>query len=640
MSETVEAETGPEAGAPPDGAASAVALALAQRTRGPGAESVDAEAAAYLRDQRRLTNLQTEHLHEQRELITSRLKLGRWKDRVTLTLQGLTALVGLAVAAAIAVMAWQAHEDHGVSIQAFSVPPDLAQRGMTGQVVASKLLDRLSELQARTVTGRPASSYASDWGDDIKVEIPETGVSIGELNRWLRQWLGSGSRIGGEVVRTPAGLAVTARVGAASGQTFEGPEADLPRLIQQAAESVYARTQPYRWAVWLASTGRQAEAERAYAWLAEHGDREDRAWANLAWATDLLFRYDPRPAADKARTALELDPRIDTAYRVLNNALDVLGEHEQELANFRTQVRLLQSGRIEGVTDIQFEFQAVDGVLIPSAVGDYGSAVATLRRLGRVQGFDAEGAAGAFSVRSSIIRTLLGYHDVSGALALGGGDIRSGGGRFRSAWEKHDWAALLALRGSPLESMPVVRAYVAVALARLGRLAEARAEISPTASDCDDCLEARGLISALSGDRTGADRWFATAARLSPSLPQPDEAWGRALLELGDADAAVSRAREASRRGPRWADPLELWGEALLKKGDYAGAAARFAQADQRAPRWGRNHLMWGEALMLGGRYAQARRQYEIAAGLDLSRPDRAALDVLLARTARGPLHG
>jgi hypothetical protein len=50
--------------------------------------------------------------------------------------------------------------------------------------------------------------------------------------------------------------------------------------------------------------------------------------------------------------------------------------------------------------------------------------------------------------------------------------------------------------------------------------------------------------------------------------------------------------------------------------------------------------MRWGEALMLAGRYAEARRQYETANGLDLSKPDRAALDVLLARTASGPLRG
>ncbi len=43
---------------------------------------------------------------------------------------------------------------------------------------------------------------------------------------------------------------------------------------------------------------------------------------------------------------------------------------------------------------------------------------------------------------------------------------------------------------------------------------------------------------------------------------------------------------------------------------------------------------------MLSSRYAQARAEYEAAAGMDLSTPDRAALNLLLARTARGPLHG
>jgi hypothetical protein len=43
---------------------------------------------------------------------------------------------------------------------------------------------------------------------------------------------------------------------------------------------------------------------------------------------------------------------------------------------------------------------------------------------------------------------------------------------------------------------------------------------------------------------------------------------------------------------------------------------------------------------MLSGRYREARAQFEIANGLDLSRADRAALNVLLARTSTGALHG
>ena len=61
------------------------------------------------------------NLHEQRELILSRLRLGRWRDRAALILQAMTALAGAAVVAVLGAMAWQAHEDHGVAIEAFSV---------------------------------------------------------------------------------------------------------------------------------------------------------------------------------------------------------------------------------------------------------------------------------------------------------------------------------------------------------------------------------------------------------------------------------------------------------------------------------------------------------------------------------------
>jgi len=181
---------------------------------------------------------------------------------------------------------------------------------------------------------------------------------------------------------------------------------------------------------------------------------------------------------------------------------------------------------------------------------------------------------------------------------------------------------------------------LAEAQARRGDLGGAAASIAATPLDCYACLRARGRIAAMERDWAAADRWFAAADRQGPSLPFAHADWGEALLEKGAPDDAIAKFEEAHRRSPRFADPLELWGEALMRKGDYQAAVARFAEADKNAPRWGRNHLMWGEALMLSGRYAEARRQYGIADGLGLSKPDRAALNVLLARTSAGPWHG
>jgi tetratricopeptide (TPR) repeat protein len=188
--------------------------------------------------------------------------------------------------------------------------------------------------------------------------------------------------------------------------------------------------------------------------------------------------------------------------------------------------------------------------------------------------------------------------------------------------------------------MTVVQPLLADAYAHLGRLGEAKALIASTPLDCYRCLSTRAEIAAFDHDWAAADRWWAQLDRQTPTRPLAQAGWAASLLARGDLDGAIAQAREGHRRGPHFADPLELWGEALLRKGDYAAAGGKFAEADAHAPRWGRNHMLWGEALMLSGRYAEARAQYQIANGLDLSAGDRAALKVLLARTATGPLHG
>jgi tetratricopeptide (TPR) repeat protein len=183
-------------------------------------------------------------------------------------------------------------------------------------------------------------------------------------------------------------------------------------------------------------------------------------------------------------------------------------------------------------------------------------------------------------------------------------------------------------------------AWYAWAKAMSGDLAGARAMIAATPLDCDTCLLMRGRIATAERDFPAAERWFGQEARQAPSIPFAYTDWGAERLVRGDVEGAIAKVQTAHAKAPKFADPLELWGEALMQKRDHAGAIAKFAEADKDAPRWGRNHLRWGEALMLSGRYAEARRQYEAANGLDLSKPDRAALNVLLARTASGPLHG
>src|SRR6202012_1196841 len=142
QAESEEAE-GPEGSEPLN--PTAVSIALGRKS--PGSTEVDAEAAAFLRDQRHLINLQAEHLHEQRELQLAHLRVRRWKDRMSLTLQGLAVLAGVVIVLLVGAMGWHAHEDHGLLIDAFSVPPELSADGLSGSVVAQRFLDKLNALQ-------------------------------------------------------------------------------------------------------------------------------------------------------------------------------------------------------------------------------------------------------------------------------------------------------------------------------------------------------------------------------------------------------------------------------------------------------------------------------------------------------------
>ena len=124
-------------------------------------------------------------------------------------------------------MVWGAAHANGLVIRAFSVPPDLAARGLTGEVVASKMLDEICVAQTlfNTVAQDPAV-LANNWGNDIKVEIPETGISLGEVYRFLREWLGHETMVGGEIVRTPEGLAMTVVWPAATAPPMPGRRPD------------------------------------------------------------------------------------------------------------------------------------------------------------------------------------------------------------------------------------------------------------------------------------------------------------------------------------------------------------------------------------------------------------------------------
>ncbi len=628
-------EAEPDAGLKTINPTTAIALGL----RRGGRRRDDPKLNAFLDEQIDLIRLQKEDLNEQRELVLSRLRLGRWKDRASLALQAMTALVGALAAAAVAVMALQAHEARGLLIAPFSVPSDFAARGLTGQVVAARIEDRLEQLQAETVSTRPASTYANDWGNDIKVEIPETGVSVEELNRWLRDGLGQVTRVSGEVVRGPVGLQITARSGAATVQEIQGPEVDLDGLIGQAAEALYRQTQPYRYGVYLASHGRREEAAAVFAGLARSGPADDRPWAYAGWASILQEEGRHYDAIQMAKAAIALDPKLYPPFQILGVSSDAVGNWEIGFHNPARELALLQDrrgiGRPSGDLSGRVRFLKAVEAFYDS---DFQT---TVTLLGPMAAFDLEGRAAGYFPQHLRARALSSLHEVAAAERAEAGptDTNSYQAIPGRGLTIGDWPQVAARleqgRSDPQLAGDAQRTIVAPLLAQahahLGQLDEAKALIASAPLDCYRCLEVRADIAGLERDWLAADHWFVELDRQSPHTPMAPSEWATSLLSRGDLDGAIAKAALAHQRSPRFADPLETWGEALARKGDDAGAASMFAQAAVRSPRWGHNHLVWGDALLRLGRDREARGQYLMAASMDLSFSDRVTAHARLA---------
>lgn len=639
-----EAVAGGVAGADPF--AAAIALGGASRER----------ADAFLKKQEALTDKQgalvddqRHHLHEQ----FKHLHLSVWEKRLGVLLRLATAVVGISVAAGFSYMVWDAARSGGLIIEPFAVPSDMAGKGLSGQVVASQMLDKLTVMQDATYSSRPPQSYENNWGDNIKVEIPETGVSIGELQRFLRNWLGHDTHITGEVWRTQTGIAVTARESAEAGATFTGPESDLDGLMQKAAEHVYSVTQPFRYANFLDRNlgapdiaDRAARAAAIYRKLIAGPNVQEQAWAWYGLGfIEFFVKHDADAAMPYLRNAIALNPDFTLDNFFLANMERGYGRHEKSLSLSLAAKRLLDRSSVPDIDKRQLLLRRVEmDSTIAAEKGDFKEAL----RNAKIGADAPEYFENASLTRSSYIVYALYFqallHDGGGMRAylidLGITSIQKRFGNtaaVRLARDLDDWQTILRIEmAAPERALqlanrngPQYLATVALAYAHGGDLKGAEALIAQSPTDCDDCVIARGWIADMQHHYGRADYWFDRVEKQQPSIPMADAEWGKALLKRGKPDDAIAKFTLANKKGPHFADPLEGWGEALMAQNRSDLALAKFDEAAKYAPNWGQLHLKWGEALVYAGKRDEARAQFQKASTLDLNTADKAELAAL-----------
>ena len=633
----LDAQSSPEAAAEVNAAAVALALDGAS-----GRPELSEAIAAFLKEQRKLMEEQREQLRDQ----VKRTRLGLIDQRFSIALKAVMALIGFAVAGALAFMVWNAAGSSGLVIEQFSVPPDLAARGLTGQVVASKLLDRLVAMQQQTDSQRDPATYTNYWGDDIKVEIPSTGVSIGELERFLRETLGYQTHISGEIVRDDKGLSLTARAGTLGSGTVRGSDADFDALVEKLAESLYGITEPYRYGAWLREQGRSAEGLAVFVSLKNRGPASERPWGYLGWANSLERTngvYARLQAMWEAHRRWPNEYLPGQNVGVIEDELSLPG---QSIATLEESAPLLSSSghggvRLDVVPIAKKRIQS----FIDLNVGDFREAASLWQD---EIDFGPQGV--TYNMHSMLARAQLGEHDLRAARATMADPEEPGGvnpeeNAFDLVWmrmlvsaEARDWpkvvseqraegASLLARFPSMSTLAPVSRIpLLAYAQANLGDFTAAEALIAQTPEDCYRCLILRAKIAEIERQHARADWWFARAVAQQPSIPFAYAEWGAALLGRGNFDGAVAKFTIANQKGSHFTDPLVYWGEALMLKNRSDLAIAKFSEAALYAPNWGRLHLKWGQALLYTGDKSGAAKQFVIAAHLDLTPSEKSEL--------------
>ncbi len=505
------------------------------------------------------------------------------------------ALVATVIGVGAAVMIHDGVTSRRVVIEPFDAPPGLAARGFTGKVIASGLLDELSRLQDATRSSAAARNLSNAWTSEIKLDVPETGVSIGEISRLLRERFGHDTLINGDLTETPAGgLALTVRGQGVPPKTFDGSATELKKLTFAAAEYVYSKSQPSRWAAYLTTVERYEEAIAFCKTAVASADPAERPGLLNAWANSIVATGgSSREALALYRAAVKLQPDYWVAHNNILNTLMDLGE-EEGAWRAGNDMRKVAGGRPGRASELFYQnWDTLTwnlGPWLDAVVADAeantgagtnaaaaGPVIADIQaRLHDLEAADLALKTTKEDPHDPSIAAMT--HFVRGRLAAEAGDVAGAATEMEAFGSAYADPAVSS-------TTPGYNCWIALAEEAAGHPDKADALLK-TAGTFVDCYRFRGDILDGRGDWPDAQKAYADAVALAPDLPAAYYSWGVALARHGELARAEARLKDANQRGPHWADPLKAWGDVLVKQGKTKDALVKYDEALKYAPNW------------------------------------------------------
>jgi tetratricopeptide (TPR) repeat protein len=524
-----------------------------------------------------------------------------------LTKAGLAAL--LAVAAFVLIgMSIDAKLSQSVVVEEFTVPKSLLDHGLTGRAAAAAMLDALERTERETRLAGGKRRIAEAWDEPIKLEIPETGLSVGDLANFLHDELSADIHVRGELEQLPDGtIALDIRGDGIPAKRFVGKEAEFTDNAEIAAEYVYGSAEPVSFATYLVQKTRVRDGLDFAARVFPSTPRKLRPALATLWGTLKAYSGDFAGGVELTTWAKKLDPYYWPAWAELAQDERLLDGPEAELKAFRAMEAAGQNapyGHKPQPIDFRLEYNLLHDPL------------AEIRALQQDRRQVASGTQGT-AAWSGLAAAELGRHGVAAAKhCLDEADpndplLDNHMQEIRAAIHQAESKALANDR-NPDDLQKVVREQEEVfrrnrknvAITNMipdgpCMLAIAYAQVGGRDKDARDILalvEKRnpkvgcggnaGIILDLLGDTQGATKAFADVIKAEPSLPEPYEQRGEFRAGHNDFAGAADDFAAAHKNAPNWADPLKLWGDALVHLGKPAEALQKYDAALSLAPEW------------------------------------------------------
>jgi tetratricopeptide (TPR) repeat protein len=599
-----EAEA-PEAPAGADGFAAAVAARLSASD-----PEVARDTSAFLKKQAQLLDTQRRHLEDEHAARLHYLRgqarevdIRRFGLRLRVSFQVFIALLATVIGIGIAIMLRDAIQSRSVVIDPFDAPPSLAADGVNGKVLAAGVLDVLTRIQAATRSNAEHRNLSNAWTGDIAIEVPETGISIGQIERVLKARFGHDQHIDGDLVTTrTGGLALTVRGTGILPKTFTDGSGEVDKLLTQAGEYVYGQSQPGLWTAYLSNNNRNDEAIQFAQDAYVTADSNERPFVLNYWANAITGRGGGEAAMRDAlplwREALRQKPDYWVAYNNIMYGLAGIGD-EEGVVRLGQQMLKAAGGR-PGMAP-EYQYQNYDSIVwdLPAVRASNIADMESHSGIGTTSG-----AGGPLNL--AVAQYEVEMHDVDGAAlrikttrvnekaaadlapaALARAMLAEERGDLTAAAEQWDAYKVAYANPAVSTSNPQYMCYAADTYQKTGQAAKADAALAAVGQmTYVDCYRFRGDVLDLRGDWQGAQAWYAKAVNLGPSVPSGYYSWGLALVRHGDLDGAAAKFKDANLHGPHWADPLKAWGDTLLKQGHTREALDKYDQALKYAPNW------------------------------------------------------